>query len=61
MLTLELSDLEMAQRRAAWTPPPSAHQRGWSKLYIDNVQQADLGADFDVLGFGPASPEPEIN
>lgn len=61
LLTLELSDAVMAQRSAAWTPPPSPHQRGWSKLYVDNVQQAALGADFDVLGFGPPSPEPEIN
>jgi dihydroxy-acid dehydratase len=47
-LHLEVSDEELAARRAQWTPPP-APERGWAKLYIDHVQQAHLGADLDIL------------
>jgi dihydroxy-acid dehydratase len=47
-LHLDVSDAELATRRAAWQPAP-APQRGWYKLYVDHVQQAHLGADLDVL------------
>jgi L-arabonate dehydrase len=47
-LHLDVSDADLAQRRAAWKPPP-APTRGWYKLYVDHVQQAHLGADLDVL------------
>jgi dihydroxy-acid dehydratase len=47
-LHLDLSDEELARRRAEWTPPP-APTRGWAKLYVDHVQQAHLGADLDIL------------
>jgi dihydroxy-acid dehydratase len=47
-LHLEVSDEELARRRAAWTPPPRP-ERGWAKLYVDHVQQAHLGADLDFL------------
>ena len=41
----------MKRRRAAWTPP-SPHEgsdRGYLKLYLDHVQQAGEGVDFDFL------------
>ena len=47
-LHLDVSDAELAQRRANWTPAPRP-TRGWYKLYVDHVQQAHLGADLDVL------------
>jgi dihydroxy-acid dehydratase len=47
-LHLDVSDAELAQRRAAWRPAPTP-TRGWYKLYVDHVQQAHLGADLDVL------------
>jgi L-arabonate dehydrase len=47
-LHLDVSDAELERRRAEWTPPP-APTRGWSKLYVDHVQQAHLGADLDFL------------
>ncbi len=47
-LHLDVTDAELAKRRAAWTPAPTP-QRGWYKLYVDHVQQAHLGADLDVL------------
>ena len=47
-LHLDVSDAELAKRRAAWKAP-DAPKRGWYKLYVDHVQQAHLGADLDVL------------
>jgi L-arabonate dehydrase len=47
-LHLEVSDEELARRKAAWTPPPPL-KRGYAKLYVEHVQQAHLGADLDFL------------
>lgn len=47
-LHLEVSDEELAQRRADWRAP-EAPKRGWAKLYVEHVQQAHLGADLDFL------------
>jgi len=50
-LELLVDEAEMTARRAAWTPPP-AHQgsgRGYLKLYLDTVTQAEDGADFGFL------------
>ena len=44
----DVSDAELAQRRAAWQTGAEP-TRGWYKLYVDHVQQAHLGADLDVL------------
>jgi dihydroxy-acid dehydratase len=48
-LHLDVSDDELERRRAAWTPPPPASETGYVRLYVDHVQQADRGADFDFL------------
>jgi dihydroxy-acid dehydratase len=49
-LHLEVADDELASRRATWQPPASLRQaRGYARLYVDHVLQADQGADFDFL------------
>lgn len=48
-LTLEVSDDELARRRAAWTAPAAQTSRGYARLYTDHVQQASVGADLDFL------------
>jgi L-arabonate dehydrase len=48
-LHLEVSDEELARRRAAWKPPAAPMPRGYTRLYFDHVQQADKGADLDFL------------
>ncbi len=49
-LHLEVPDEELARRRAAWQPPASVRQaRGYARMYVEHVQQADRGADFDFL------------
>ncbi|WP_293993797.1 L-arabinonate dehydratase [Sphaerotilus sp.] len=59
---LNISDDELAARRAAWTPPPPRYERGYGWLFGRHVLQADQGCDFDFLetSFGAAVPEPDI-
>jgi dihydroxy-acid dehydratase len=56
-LHLEVSEAELAKRRASWTGVP-APTRGWYKLYTDHVQQAHLGADLDLLVGGSGTHVP---
>src|SRR5262245_19529361 len=48
-LHLEVSEKELARRREQWQKLQSPYERGYYKLYIDHVMQADRGADFDFL------------
>jgi dihydroxy-acid dehydratase len=48
-LHLNVDDEELARRREKWRPPQSPYDRGYYKLYIDHVMQADKGADLDFL------------
>jgi L-arabonate dehydrase len=50
-LHLDVSDAELAHRRALWQPAPLPPS-GYARLYVEHVQQADLGADFDFLAGG---------
>ncbi len=45
-LELEVAGAALAARRAKWSPPPLP-PRGWERLYVEHVQQANLGADLD--------------
>ena len=57
LVSLEVDDGVLEQRRAQWTPPPSP-ERGWAKLYFDHVLQAHEGADLDFLVGGSGAPVP---
>ena len=49
-LHLDVPEDELARRRSAWQPaPPPVPPGGYASLYIEHVQQADLGCDFDFL------------
>ncbi len=48
-LTLHVTDAELQQRRRVWQPEPPVAVRGWSRLYVDHVLQADQGCDLDFL------------
>jgi L-arabonate dehydrase len=48
-LDLMVDEAELDRRAAAWTPPPRSSDRGWVRLYVDHVLQADEGADLDFL------------
>jgi dihydroxy-acid dehydratase len=47
-LHLDVSEAELAKRRAVWVAPEPP-KRGYYKLYVEHVQQADKGADLDFL------------
>ncbi|HXC42067.1 MAG TPA: IlvD/Edd family dehydratase [Candidatus Dormibacteraeota bacterium] len=49
LLHLEVSDEELARRRAAWKPIPSPATGGYQQLYVEHVMQASEGADLDFL------------
>jgi L-arabonate dehydrase len=46
---LDISDEEMARRRAAWVSPVKPLNGGYGGLYVKTVMQADTGADLDFL------------
>ncbi len=48
-LTLRVADDELARRRTQWKPRPPHFTRGYGKLFLDHVLQADEGVDFDFL------------
>jgi L-arabonate dehydrase len=48
IVQLEVDEATLATRRAQWVPPPLP-KRGWVRLYVEHVQQADKGADLDFL------------
>jgi dihydroxy-acid dehydratase len=48
-IALHVSDDELNLRKSKWKPPQSEHKRGYPKLYIREVLQANEGCDFDFL------------
>jgi dihydroxy-acid dehydratase len=56
-LHLDVSDEELIRRRALWQPPEPP-KRGWAKLYVEHVLQANQGADLDFLVGGSGAGVP---
>jgi dihydroxy-acid dehydratase len=48
-LDLLVEAAELARRRAALPRPAAPPARGYAKLYMDHVLQAEHGCDFDFL------------
>ncbi len=48
-IDLLVAEDELARRRAGWRPPAASPLRGYGKLYMDHVLQAEDGCDFDFL------------
>jgi len=48
-LHLHVSDAELEKRRKAWKGFKSPMKRGYAKMYVDTVLQADKGVDLDFL------------
>ena len=46
---LDVPDTEIAARLADWTPLPDQPQSGYARMFLDHVDQAHTGADFDFL------------
>ncbi|MCY1297772.1 L-arabonate dehydratase [compost metagenome] len=58
-LVLEVSDEELEQRRNSTQLPLIFHERGYERLFVEHILQADKGLDFDFLvgGSGSAAPQ----
>ena len=48
-LHLDVPEKELEERRRAWNGFDSPYTRGYAKLYVDHVLQADKGTDLDFL------------
>lgn len=59
-INLNLPEEEIVKRTKDLPERKSLHARGYTKLYLDHVTQADKGCDFDFLEGDEKSPEPEI-
>jgi dihydroxyacid dehydratase/phosphogluconate dehydratase len=62
-LELHVSPELLAERKSRWKQPEPRYSRGYGHLYVQHIQQADQGCDFDFLrsGFGKPAGEPEIH
>lgn len=59
---LEISDEELATRRADWVAPERRFERGYGWMFSQHILQADAGCDLDFLEtqFGAPNNEPSI-
>jgi len=48
-IDLVVPEAEVAKRRAAWKAPAEVPARGYARLYMEHVLQAEHGCDFDFL------------
>ncbi len=60
-LNMRVSADELAARRARWRQKEGVYSRGYGKLFMEHIKQADEGCDFDFLEGTAAIPEPEIH
>ncbi len=66
-LNMDVSEAELARRKAQWIKPIPKFTRGYGVLYLKHIQQADKGCDFDFLepdakvDATGATGEPEIH
>jgi dihydroxy-acid dehydratase len=60
-LHLDVSEQELTRRRKRWKAPKAPMSRGYTKLYVDHVLQADKGADLDFLVGSSGAKVPKDN
>jgi dihydroxy-acid dehydratase len=48
-IDLLVSEAELKKRKSQWRAPSATPSRGYAKLYMDHVLQAEDGCDFDFL------------
>ena len=60
-LNMHITDDELLRRRAAFRPKEGIYPRGYGKLFMQHITQADQGCDFDFLEGTAPVPEPEIH
>ena len=57
-VNLLVSDDELERRRAEFVVPRPHYQRGYGRLFLDHVTQANRGCDFDFLEPVKNVPQP---
>ncbi len=60
-LNMLVDEQEISRRREAWRPKEGIYPRGYGKLFMQHIKQADEGCDFDFLEGTAPIPEPEIH
>jgi dihydroxy-acid dehydratase len=60
-LWLHVDEKTLAERKAVWRAPKKPMERGYYKLYVDEVQQASQGADFKFLVGNSGAAVPRDN
>jgi L-arabonate dehydrase len=56
-LNLLVPEDEIQRRLETWEPPAPHYDRGYGKLFIENILQANEGCDFDFLKWAPEPKE----
>jgi dihydroxy-acid dehydratase len=59
-LDMQVDEIELERRRAAWKPTAPVYGRSFAALYQRHVSQADEGCDFDFLSAPGPVAEPAI-
>ena len=59
-INLELAEEEIEKRIEGLSKRKNPYARGYTRLYLDHVTQADNGCDFDFLEGKDETPEPQI-
>lgn len=54
-IDVSLSDADIAERLKKFTPPKPHYERGYGRMFLDHVTQADQGCDFDFLTASPVT------
>jgi len=60
-LNMQVPEEELGRRRSAWRPREGIYPRGYGKLFMQHIKQANEGCDFDFLEGTAPIPEPEIH
>lgn len=56
-IDLQISEDELRRRLGAWRAPAKKYRRGYYRMFLDHILQADKGCDFDFL-VGQADDKP---
>ena len=59
LLSLDIPERVMLERRASWQPPEPKFERGYGALYSEHITQANEGCDFGFLARPGRNPEPD--
>ena len=59
LLSLDVPERVMRERRASWQPPEPKFERGYGALYTEHITQANEGCDFGFLARRGRNPEPD--